>query len=125
MKKKKEKKTEPEKKKKTIDQERKERLASCEKGAPELMPKKKKKDPEKKRELKGFSKIITPHLIKGDATYDQIAKELVKKFPGTYDEKRFKSNVHARVVGYRRQGWEVVKDDKGKVKVIPPAKKAA
>ena len=69
-----------------------------------------------------YNSIIRPHLLAGDATIPQIAEELAKQFPGAYDSKRFKANVWAAIVGYKRQGYTLARSQQGQVKVTAPAR---
>jgi len=62
--------------------------------------------------------IIDPMLLAGGKTTQEIAAELAKKAGDAGKGKDLDANVRARMVSYTRKGWQVVKDDKKRVKVI-------
>jgi hypothetical protein len=62
--------------------------------------------------------IIDPLLLSGGHTVKEIAAELAKKAAEAAKGKDLNANVRARLVSYTRKGWQVVKDDKKRVKVV-------
>ncbi|MFA6433734.1 MAG: hypothetical protein WCW52_03480 [Elusimicrobiales bacterium] len=65
-----------------------------------------------------LSAIIDPFLLAGGKTVAEIAVELAKKAGEAGKGKDLAANVRARMVSYTRKGWQVVKDDKKRVKVV-------
>lgn len=74
------------------------------------------KGPKKKTE--SLAAIIDPLLFEGKMTVKEIAVELAKKAGDLGKNKDLEANCRARLVSYRRKGWQVLKDDKKRVKVI-------
>ena len=66
---------------------------------------------------KSLSALIDPMLLSGGHTVKEIAAELLKKAGEMAKGKNLEANVRARMVSYTRKGWQVVKDDKKRVKV--------
>jgi len=62
--------------------------------------------------------IIDPMLLSGGKTTQEIAAELAKKAGDAGKNRDLAANVRARLVSYTRKGWQVVKDDKKRVKVV-------
>ena len=62
--------------------------------------------------------IIDPFLLAGGKTTQEIAAELAKKAGDAGKNRDLAANVRARLVSYTRKGWQVVKDDKKRVKVV-------
>lgn len=56
--------------------------------------------------------IIDPMLLAGGHTVKEIALELGKRAGEVAQGKDLEANVRARMVGYRRKGWQVLKDGK-------------
>lgn len=65
--------------------------------------------------------IIDPMLLTGKHTVKEIAAELAKKAAEAAKGKDLAANVRARLVSYKRKGWQVVKDDEKRVKVVQEA----
>ena len=65
-----------------------------------------------------LASIIDPMLLAGGKTALEIAAELAKKAGDTGKGKDLNANVRARMVSYTRKGWQVLKDDKKRVKVV-------
>jgi len=62
--------------------------------------------------------IIDPMLLAGGKTVPEIAAELAKKAGDAGKGKDLNANVRARMVSYTRKGWQVLKDDRKRVKVV-------
>ena len=62
--------------------------------------------------------IIDPYLLGGGHTVAEIAVELGRKAGDAAKGKDLEANVRARMVSYTRKGWEVVKDEQKRVKVV-------
>ena len=62
--------------------------------------------------------IIDPLLLAGGMTTQEIATELAKKAGDAVKGKDLAANVRARMVSYTRKGWQVLKDDQKRVKVV-------
>jgi hypothetical protein len=62
--------------------------------------------------------IIDPFLLAGGKTVAEITAELAKKAGEAGKGKDLAANIRARMVSYTRKGWQVVKDDKKRVKVV-------
>jgi len=61
--------------------------------------------------------IIDPFLLAGGKTVAEITVELAKKAGEAGKGKDLAANIRARMVSYTRKGWQVLKDDKKRVKV--------
>ncbi|MBI4248561.1 MAG: hypothetical protein HY611_03575 [Elusimicrobia bacterium] len=61
--------------------------------------------------------IIDP-LLNGQHTVKEIAAELAKKAGEAAKGKDLQANVRARLISYKRKGWQVEKDDEKRVKII-------
>lgn len=72
----------------------------------------------KARKEGSLASIIDPLLFEGKHTVKEIAAELGKKAREAAKNKDLEANVRARMVSYTRKGWQVVKDDKKRVKVV-------
>lgn len=72
----------------------------------------------KAKKENSMAAIIDPMLLAGGKTVKEIAAELAKKAPEAAKGKDLEANVRARMVTYTRKGWQVIKDDKKRVKVI-------
>ncbi|MBI4376701.1 MAG: hypothetical protein HY549_09660, partial [Elusimicrobia bacterium] len=59
-------------------------------------------------------------LLVGGKTVKEIAAELAKKAGEAAKGKDLAANVRARLVSYKRKGWQVVKDDAKRMKVLQP-----
>ena len=57
-------------------------------------------------------------LFDGTKTIQEIAKIVAKKAGQAAKGRDIGANCRARLVGFRRKGWQVVKDAKNRVKVI-------
>ena len=66
--------------------------------------------------------IIAPMLLSGGYTVKEIAAELAKQAGEAAKDKDLEANVRAGIVSYTRKGWQVVKDEQKRVKVIQPKK---
>ena len=62
--------------------------------------------------------IIAPMLLSGGYTVKEIAAELAKQAGDAAKNKDLEANVLAGIVSYTRKGWQVVKDNMKRVKVI-------
>ena len=62
--------------------------------------------------------IADPLLLAGGHTVKEIAAELAKKAGNDAQGKDLEANVRARLVSYTRKGWQVIKDEKKRVKVV-------
>ena len=62
--------------------------------------------------------IIDPLLLSGGHTVKEIATELAKKAAEAAKGKDLEANVRARCWTFKKKGWQVVKDDKKRVKVV-------
>lgn len=65
--------------------------------------------------------FIDPMLTTGQHTVQEIAAELAKKAGDAAKGKDLQANVRARMVSYARKGWQVVRDDKKRVRVVQKA----
>lgn len=65
--------------------------------------------------------FIDPMLATGQHTVQEIAAELAKKAGDAAKGKDLQANVRARMVSYARKGWQVVRDDKKRVRVVQKA----
>jgi hypothetical protein len=65
-----------------------------------------------------LASIIDPLILAGGYTTQEIAAELAKKSGAAGKGKDLNANVRARLVTYTRRGWQVVKDDRKRVKVV-------
>jgi hypothetical protein len=65
-----------------------------------------------------MSTIIDPLLFEGGKTIQQIAEVLATKGGPSIKSKNLEANVRARMVSFRRKGWQVEKDEQKRVKVI-------
>jgi hypothetical protein len=65
-----------------------------------------------------LASMIDPMLLAGGMTTHEIAATLAKKAGEAAKGKDLNANVRARLVSYTRKGWQVVKDDKKRVKVL-------
>lgn len=62
--------------------------------------------------------LIDPLLLAGGMTVKEIAAELASKAADAAKGKDLAANVRARMVSYTRKGWQVVKDDEKRVKLV-------
>ena len=62
--------------------------------------------------------LIDPLLLAGGMTVKEIAAELAGKAAEAAKGKDLAANVRARMVSYTRKGWQVVKDDEKRVKLV-------
>ncbi len=62
--------------------------------------------------------LIDPLLLAGGMTVKEIAGELAGKAAEAAKGKDLAANVRARMVSYTRKGWQVVKDDEKRVKLV-------
>lgn len=62
--------------------------------------------------------LIDPLLLAGRMTVKEIAGELARKAAEAAKGKDLAANVRARMVSYTRKGWQVVKDDEKRVKLV-------
>jgi len=69
-----------------------------------------------------LASIIDPMLLSGGHTVKEIAADLAKKGGEAAKGKDLEANVRARLVTYTRKGWQALKDDKKRVKVVQKAK---
>lgn len=65
-----------------------------------------------------MASIIDPYLLAGGHTVADIAIELDQKAGEAAKGKNLEANVRARLVSYTRKGWQVVKDEQKRVKVV-------
>lgn len=65
--------------------------------------------------------LIDPLLLAGGMTVKEIAAELAGKAAEAAKGKDLAANVRARMVSYTRKGWQVVKDDEKRVKLVQKA----
>lgn len=65
-----------------------------------------------------LSTLIDPFLIAGSHTIKEIAGELAKKGGELAKGRDLAANVRARMVSYTRKGWQVIKDDEKRVKLV-------
>ena len=65
-----------------------------------------------------LSAIIDPFLLYGGKTVAEIAAELAKKAGEAGKGRDLNANVRARLVSYTRKGWQVVKDEEKRVRVV-------
>jgi hypothetical protein len=63
--------------------------------------------------------LIDPMLLAGGMTVKEIAGELASKAAEAAKGKDLAANVRARMVSYTRKGWQVIKDDEKRVKLVP------
>jgi hypothetical protein len=62
--------------------------------------------------------IIDPFLLSGGHTIQEIAAEVAKEAGDAGKNKDIAANCRARMVSYTRKGWQVVKDEKKRIKVV-------
>ncbi|HBW23292.1 MAG: hypothetical protein A2X28_06420 [Elusimicrobia bacterium GWA2_56_46] len=72
----------------------------------------------KAKKAGSLSAIIDPYLLAGGKMVAEIAAEVTKKAGEAAKGRDINANVRARLVCYTRKGWQVVKDDKKRVKVV-------
>lgn len=65
-----------------------------------------------------LASLIDPLLLAGGMTVKEIAGELAKKAADAAKGKDLAANVRARMVSYTRKGWQVIKDDEKRVKLV-------
>lgn len=65
--------------------------------------------------------IIDPMLAAGQHTVKEIAAELAKKGGEVAKGRDLEANVRARMVAYKRRGWQVERDEQKRVRVLQPA----
>lgn len=65
-----------------------------------------------------LSTLIDPFLVAGKHTIKEIAGELAKKGGELAKGRDLAANVRARMVSYTRKGWQVIKDDEKRVKLV-------
>ena len=78
----------------------------------------KKEGKAKAKKNGSLAATIDPFLLAGGKTTQEIAAELAKKAGDAAKNRDMAANVRARMVSYTRKGWQVVKDDKKRVKVV-------
>lgn len=76
-----------------------------------------KGNPRKESSLAAF---IDPLLLAGGHTVKEIAAEIALKAGDAAKGKDLEANVRARLVTYTRKDWQVIKDDKKRVKTVQP-----
>ena len=62
--------------------------------------------------------IADPLLLAGGHTVKEIAAEIARQAGEDDQGKDLEANVRARLVSYTRKGWQVIKDEKKRVKVV-------
>ena len=62
--------------------------------------------------------IIDPLLLQGGMTMGEIVAELAKKAGDAGKNRDLAANCRARLVAYKRKGWQVLKDAEKRVKVV-------
>lgn len=62
--------------------------------------------------------VIDPMLLAGGKTIQEIADVVEKKSGPAAKGKDLQANVRARMVTYKRKGWQVEKNEKKHVKVV-------
>lgn len=65
-----------------------------------------------------LSTLIDPFLVAGKHTIKGIAGELAKKGGELAKGRDLAANVRARMVSYTRKGWQIIKDDENRVKLL-------
>lgn len=65
--------------------------------------------------------IIDPLLTAGKHTVKELAAELAEKAGDVAKGKDLQANVRARLVSYSRKGWQVVRDNEKRVRVVHKA----
>ena len=65
-----------------------------------------------------LSILIDPLLLAGGHTIKEIAAELAKTAGEAAKGKDLAANCRARMVSFRRKGWQVIKDDQKRVMVV-------
>lgn len=68
-----------------------------------------------------LASLIDPMLAAGEHTVKEIAAELAKKAGDAAKGRDLQANVRARLVSYSRKGWQVVRDDQKRVRVLQKA----
>lgn len=61
---------------------------------------------------------IDPMLLAGGMTVKEIAAELAGRAAEAAKDKDLAANIRARMVAYTRKGWQVIKDDEKRVKLL-------
>jgi len=77
--------------------------------------------PQEAKKEGSLAAIIDPMLLAGGHTTQEIAAELAKKAGDAGKNRDLAANVRARLVSYTRKGWQVVKDEQKRVKVVQGA----
>lgn len=72
----------------------------------------------KAKKTNALSAFIDPYLLAGGKTTQEIAADVAKKAGEAGKGRDIAANVRARMVSYTRKGWQVVKDEKKRVKVV-------
>ncbi|MBI2069481.1 MAG: hypothetical protein HYT79_02685 [Elusimicrobia bacterium] len=70
-----------------------------------------------KQKTESLAALIDPYLISGGHTVKEIVAELAKNAGDLGKNKDLGANCRARMVSFKRKGWQVLKDDKKRVKV--------
>lgn len=69
-----------------------------------------------------LASVIDPLLFAGGKTVEEIVKEVEKKKLSIAKDRDLSANVRARMVNYRRQGYQVEKTEDKKVRILKPNK---
>ncbi|HAZ09076.1 MAG TPA: hypothetical protein DCZ01_11290 [Elusimicrobia bacterium] len=70
---------------------------------------------------KPLAPIIDAMLLAGGHTMQGILREVRRRASAASRGKDLAANVRARMVSYTRKGWQVVKDDEKRVKLVQKA----
>lgn len=62
--------------------------------------------------------FIDPMLFEGKYTVKEIAEAIVKKAGEYAKNKDIEANIRARMVTYKRKGYQIIKNDNKQVKVV-------
>jgi len=65
-----------------------------------------------------LASFIDPMLFEGKYTVKEIANEIIQKAKEYTQNKDIEANIRARMVTYKRKGYQVVKDKDKHVKVV-------
>ena len=74
--------------------------------------------PQGAKQTGSLAAIIDPYLTGGGHTVAEIAAELAKKAGDAAKDRDLAANVRARCWSFKKKGWQVIKDDKKRVKVV-------
>lgn len=73
---------------------------------------------EQKHKSETLASVIDPLLFAGGKTVEEIVEEIEKKKLSIAKDRDLSANVRARMVNYRRQGYQIEKTEDKKVRIV-------